>query len=100
MDRRKKFTDFAHEEVPLAGAKMKINNILNREIFVTGCRIKTSKFRENGTSKCLTLQFELDDQKYVLFTGSSILIEQIEKYHHEIPFVATIKKIDRYYTLS
>ena len=44
--------------------------------------------------------FELDSQKYILFTGSAILIEQAEKYQAEMPFTATIKKIDRYYTLS
>jgi len=36
----------------------------------------------------------------VLFTGSDVLIEQMEKYGDQIPFAATIKKIDRYYTLS
>jgi len=29
-----------------------------------------------------------------------VLIDQLEKYGNEIPFTATIKKIDRYYTLS
>lgn len=31
---------------------------------------------------------------------SVILIEQIEKYKDEIPFLATIKQIDKYYTFS
>jgi len=40
-----------------------------------------------------------EDRK-VVFTGSDVLIEQMERYGEEIPFVATIKKVDRYYTLS
>jgi hypothetical protein len=38
--------------------------------------------------------------RYVLFTGSTILIEQMEKYKDEMPFMATIKKVDKFYTLS
>lgn len=84
----------------IAGAKMKIDNVINKEILVTGYDIKASKFENTGGKCCLTLQFVLNDQKYVLFSGSSILIEQMEKYGGEIPFIATIRKIDRYYTLS
>lgn len=40
-----------------------------------------------------------DGQHRVIFTGSDVLIEQMEKYGAEVPF-ATIKKIYRYYTLS
>ena len=96
----KRFSDFAEEQAPLDGAKMKIDSIINKEIFVTAFKVRSSKFRADGSSRCLTLQFIMDNQKYVLFSGSLILIEQMEKYGSETPFVATIKKIDRYYTLS
>jgi hypothetical protein len=42
----------------------------------------------------------MDGNRYVLFTGSSVLIEQMEKYKDEVPFLTTIKKVDRYYTFS
>lgn len=44
----------------------------------------------------------IDDilNKEIIFTGSDVLIEQLEKYRHEIPFKTVIKKINRYYTLS
>jgi hypothetical protein len=95
----KRFSDFAEEQAPLDGAKMKIDSIINKEISVTGFKIRVSKFTD-GSRRCLTLQFDLNSQKYVVFSGSSILIEQMEKYGPEMPFTATIKKIDRYYTLS
>lgn len=95
----KKFKDFAKEQAPLEGAKMKLDNLINKEIMVTGFKIRNSKFKD-GSNRCLTLQFELDKTRYVVFSGSSILIEQMEKYGYEMPFMATIKKIDRYYTLS
>jgi hypothetical protein len=94
------FSDFAQESGPLDGVKLKIDDVINREILIIGCKIKDSKYSKTNTSKCLTLQFVLQEKRYVLFTGSSVLIEQMEKYQNEIPFLATIKKIDRYYTLS
>jgi hypothetical protein len=96
----KRFSEFATEITPLDGAKMKIDSVINKEILVTGFKVRGSKFKAEGSGHCLTLQFALDAQKYVLFSGSAILIEQVEKYGSEMPFLATIKKIDRYYTLS
>lgn len=96
----KRFSDFAQEAKPMDGAKLKIDDVINREILIIGCKIKESKYSRTNSSNCLTLQFIMDEKRYVLFTGSSILIEQMQKYKDEIPFLATIKKIDRYYTLS
>lgn len=38
--------------------------------------------------------------RHVLFTGSDVLIDQMQKYGDQIPFAATIKKIDRYFILT
>lgn len=96
----KKFSDFAKESAILDGDKLSINSIINREILIIGYRLTESKYRKNNNSQCLTLHIELDSKRYVVFTGSVILIEQIEKYKDEIPFLATIKQIDKYYTFS
>ena len=96
----KKFSDFAQDENILEGEKQNIASILNKEIMVTGYRIKNSKYAKSNYEKCLSLQFELDGIKFVAFTGSNVLIDQIEKYKDEIPFVATIIKINKYFTFS
>ena len=96
----KRFSDFSQEGKPLDGAKVAIERVLNREMLITGHKITHSRYNDAGHGKCLTLQFELDGAKQVLFTGSQVLIDQLTKYADEIPFVATIIKIDRYYTLS
>lgn len=96
----KKFSDFARDALPIDGSKMKIEEVLNREISVIGFKIDESKYNRSNSPKCLKLQFELDGERHVLFTGSTILCEQIQKYQEEIPFVATIKKIDKYYSFS
>lgn len=92
----KKFNEFAEEKI-LDGDKIKIDDILNQEIAIIGFRIKESKFKSN---KYLTLQILKDEKKHVIFSGSSVLIDQLEKYKNEIPFLSTIRKINKYYSLT
>ena len=93
----KRFGDFAKDHVPLDGAKLKIADILNKEILVTGFRAKNSK---HNTGTCLTIQFMMGDEKHVAFTGSGVLLDQCKLYEAEIPFVAMVKRIDRYYSFT
>lgn len=73
------------------GDKIKIDRILNKEIVVTAFKVEDSKFENKG--KCLTLQIEYDNSKRVVFTGSGILILQIEQVPKDkFPFRATIIK--------
>lgn len=90
------FSDFSDEKV-LEGDKMKINDILNEDLIILGYKINNSKFNDK---ECLTIQFELNEIKHVLFTGSAVLKNQIEKYKDKIPFKAKISKINKYYTFS
>jgi hypothetical protein len=100
MGGSKRFSDFATEHVPLDGDKIKIDAILNKEIEVLALRIKPSKYQGKGTGACLTIQFLMDGKRYVAFTGSGVLTDQAKQYQAEVPFLATIKKIDKYYTFT
>jgi len=94
-----KFSDFADEDGPLQGKKKRIDDILNLEILVLNFKISKSRFPE----KCenyVTIQFECKDEKYIIFTGSRVLTEQLEKYKGELPFLTKIVKRDKYYTFS
>ena len=92
----KKFSDFAKESI-LDGEKVKIDDIINKEIKIIGYAIKDSKYK---SKLYLTLQIIRENNKYVIFTGSSVLIDQLEKYKNKIPFVATIRKNNKYYSLT
>jgi len=95
----KKFSDISKENI-LDGDKIRLDDILNEEILIIGFRIKDSRYSKNSNGKYLTLQIEYKDKKNVVFTGSDVLIDQLEKYGNEIPFLATIRKINRYYSLT
>jgi predicted ABC-class ATPase len=96
----KRFSEFARENMPLEGSKLKLDEVVNREITVTDYRIKDSRYKKESAPRCLTLQFKLEEKVYILFTGSNVLVDQIDKYKAEIPFITTIKKIDKYYTFT
>jgi len=96
----KQFSDFAEEQVGLEGEKLRLDDIINCEMVVSGYRVNDSKYNHGH---CLTIQFcypEKPEEKFILFTGSGVLTSQMEKYGHEIPFMATIRKVERYYTLT
>ena len=96
----KRFSEFARENMPLEGSKLKLDDVVNREITVLDYRVKDSHYKKENCEKCLTLQFRMDDKIYMMFTGSNVLRDQIDKYKSEIPFITVIKKIDRYYTFT
>lgn len=93
----KKFSDFA-EEIGLSGEKIKVSEILNKEITVTDFRILTSKF--NQDKDLLQLQFEINGEQRITFTNSLVLIKQCQQYKSEMPFSTIIKKISNYYTFT
>lgn len=94
----KRFSDFAIAVKRFEGNKIKINDLINKEIIINDFKIESSK--QNLECDYLTLQIEMDGETYICFTGSKILMEQIEVYKSEIPFITTILKIHRYYTFS
>lgn len=96
----KRFADFAAETTAITGDKIKIEDVLDKEIEVVGYRISDSKYVKANIDKVLTLQFKLNGENRILFTGSSVLIEQAEKYKDEMPFIATITKVNKFYTFS
>lgn len=94
----KKFSDFAKEETIIDGDKVKIESIIDKEIEVLGYKLTNSKYKP--TEQCLTIHFKIDGETHVVFTGSSVLIEQCEQYKDEMPFFATIKRVNKHYTFS
>jgi len=81
------------------GDKIKMAKILGREIIVHDFKIEDSKcFKDRGTGKCLHLQISMNNEKYIVFTGSCGLIEAIIQISKEdFPFTTMIiKENDRF----
>lgn len=94
-----RFSDFANEQA-LDGEKMRIDDIVGKEISVLAYEIHESRYKKNSSAKCLKLQFEVDGKRHVTFTGSQVLMRQCEHYKEHLPFIATIVKPDKYYSFS
>ena len=75
------------------GDKIKIERILNKEIYVHRFKIIDSKFPEKGNGKCLYLQVEVKDEKHLVITSSVFLQDMISKVAAgDFPFATTIVK--------
>lgn len=94
----KKFSDFAKSNNILTGEKIKIDEVLNKEIEVIGFTIGESSYKKSNNDKLLTLSFIVQGENRILFTGSKILIKQCKEYETEMPFLASIQKINKFYT--
>ncbi len=98
-DSLQKFSDFAEPHTKLEGDKVKIENILNREIAITGFRIAKSKIKENQNYLTIQFMYKGENEPRVVFTGSQVLSDQIREHEVHIPFVTMIKKVGNYYCL-
>ena len=97
----KSFKDFniKPEITSFVGDKIKIDRILNREIVVTNFKIGPSNQREN--TQCLALEFQLNGNHHILFTGSTVLMQMIEKVPKDsFPFTTTIVREHEYFEFT
>ncbi len=92
------FSVFAKDKLPMPGIKKRLDEILNKEILVVDFRMTKSKKREG--SDCLQIQFVCDGVVCVVFTGSSVLANQIQEVSDKIPFRTCVTKVDKYYSFS
>lgn len=72
--------------------------VLNKEIKVLAFQVKKSKIEKDGFY--IQMQIEVDDERKVLFTNSSVLKDQLEKYKDNLPFITTIIQPKKYFSFS
>lgn len=74
----------------LTGEKIKIAKVIGKEILVKDFKVTDSKYEK--TTHCLTIQIEMHGENKVIFTGSTMLKNQIEQIKKEdFPFITTIE---------
>ncbi len=86
------------------GDKIRIERIFNRQITVHDFKIEDSKvssYKEKGITKFLTLQISIKGEKYILFTASMGLIEEIQKVPKDkFPFETIIVNDNKIYEFT
>lgn len=90
------FADPNEDEDPLDGKKKKITEILNKEILVLNFRIQKSKIKEGNY---VILQFNLDNERYVIFTTAKRIIKKLERHKDRMPYRASVIQKYKYYTM-
>jgi len=102
----KKFSDFADPSITsmLDGKKAFLEtDVLGKEINVLNYKITRTKYADSKNDNCLMVQFAFADkpeEHRVFFTGSGVLLSQLEKYKENLPFSTTIKRERKYFTFS
>jgi len=87
----KSFSDLGIGKDLLSGKKIEIQQVLNREIAVKAFSIDKSKFPAEGNGLRLTIQIIIDEVERVIFTGSTVLQDQIKQVTDgDFPFRTTI----------
>jgi hypothetical protein len=76
---------------------MKLQDVVDKLITVTGYKITKSKFKEDNY---VAIQYDMDGEQHVTFTGAQVLIEQLKKYGEEVPFETTIKRMGKFYSFT
>lgn len=97
---KRTFASLGIKTVPsvLIGEKIKIDDVLEKEIEIVNFRIEVSKYPKNKTGKCLHMQIVLNGENRVVFTGSDILIEVMQQVSMEmLPITTKIKKEDNHF---
>lgn len=86
-----KFSDFATDDEHMEGAKKSIQEIVGKQIFIWNARVMQSQY---GADECVMFQFSFEENgdKFVVFTASKVLLEQLEKYKTQMPFEATVEQ--------
>jgi len=77
--------------------KKDIDSVLNIYFLLIGYQIKKSKFKN---SNYIALQIMINNEKYVIFTDSKSIMNQVKKYKFYLPFIAKIIKNENNYSLS
>lgn len=95
----RKFSDFniKTEVSCFVGDKIKISKVLNRPIVIHASKIVNSEY----TGKRVDMQIEMSGVKYLLWSGSKVLIDMISKVPDECyPFETTIVEEDKMFIFT
>jgi len=81
------------------GEKIQVQKLFNLPITVLQYKVEPSK--QKAGTELLTLQIEKGGEKRIVFTGSTVLIDQIKRVpQNRFPFVTTIKGDNDYYEFT
>ena len=98
----KKFKDIADEKDRFEsyhGKKIQITDVIGVEIIIHGFR----NIRIGNKDKVI-ISADVNGELSYFFTGSAVIMDRLNRYKHELPFIATIEEVTnkygrKYYTL-
>lgn len=81
------------------GEKIQVQKLFNVQITVITFKVEPSK--QKAGTELLTLQIEKSGEKRIVFTGSTVLIDQIKRVpENKFPFTTVIRGDNDYYEFT
>lgn len=93
----KRFADLPQEKRDVWVEKVKISEVIGKEIIITGFTILPSKYGEN--EEATRIDFELNGERHICYTSSALLRRQLERTRDELPYLAVITQKDHWLKL-
>ncbi len=94
----KRFADLPLEKRDVWAEKVKISEVIGKEIIITGFTIVPSKYGEN--EQATRIDFEVDGEKHICFTSSALIRRQLENTRDEFPYMTVITKKEHWLKLT
>jgi hypothetical protein len=94
----KRFSDLPAAKREVWAEKLKISEIVGKEIVITGFTVLPSKYGQH--EEALRIEFELDGSKHICYSSSSLLRRQLEATEDELPYITTIEEKNHWLTLT
>lgn len=78
------------------GTKIEINELIDRNIVLHDFKIEKSKYPKPGKENCLHLQVAIGEIKYISFTPTLALINQVSQMDkNDLPITTKIIKVGK-----
>lgn len=94
----KRFADLPLEKRDVWVEKVKISEVIGKEIVITGFTIVPSKYGNN--EQATRIDFELNGEKHICFTSSALLRKQLESTRDEMPYMTVITQKEHWLKLT
>lgn len=97
----KRWSDLPVEKRDVWVEKVKIGDILGKEICITGYEIRSSRYGGGDEpAEYVQINFELSGERHFTNTSSMLLRKQLESIKDNLPILATIVQKGQWFSLS
>lgn len=98
MTEIKRFSDLLPSGEVLEGEKIKMNDLLEKEVIIYAFKTIPDQFHPDGT--VTLIQLDMNGKRYVTFTRSGVLLKQLDSVRQQLPLRGQIVRRGKYFSFA